>query len=474
MYICICIYMCIYIYILIYAYVYIYIYIYMYIHIYIYIYTHLYIYVCICIYIYMYIYIYIYIYVYVYIYRLYCVIFIYSKSSRNNSHSSEIVTGGYKQTRDDSINRALSPSNSIDGYPTANIRGRPESPLIREFSREEANIWLTSQLDSIEKYNYPSLNKPHALDSRSSIELQTPQLEPQVPKKNKILTGAFAVSQNLDLCSSHQLPFLELETIINPSPHRKKQINTSYTGFRAYNVKGTDGKEFIDLSSKNDRKNSQNSNNEKFSSQTQKVDASKQHLMDASASLFSTILDPESTVMNSRYDNNSLMGHNSSIKSTGTQGINNNIIPLGARVILMVYRYKAMMSSNSSSLLDKPALMLDIKSNVKYSVIMKIISDFAYGNDKMVKFSDQITESPFKNKNSSAKKLKKEYSDNNEESDEYYIPVEMYYFHIVLNVWRLIKDEASWNYAIMINLENAHPMKIMVYLYRNVYAYLYI
>jgi hypothetical protein len=93
---------------------------------------------------------------------------------------SPYPAGGWRQTRNKS--RASSPSNNN----TANARSRPESPKIREFSQDEANRWLEKQLHSIEESNPTKSIKPHPLSTdssivRNSIEIQTPQFEPQVP-----------------------------------------------------------------------------------------------------------------------------------------------------------------------------------------------------------------------------------------------------------------------------------------------------
>ena len=303
--------------------------------------------------------------------------------------------------------------------------------------------------------------------------------------------------------SSHQIPYQELEPATHRTHSRKISLNTPYTGFRPHNVKGPDLKEFIrydDWALKIQEKDPTDSielerlnlfrrevsqlENEHLQQITMKtMRVLPIHDFSPESSLFTNLLPDEGATLRGYGhpgsdsvcgSENNMTGSHCSSTDGGVRFGHSNITPLAGRVILMIYRYKSMMMSNTSTTFDKAALMLDIKADVKYSVIMKIIADFSLssakstgnmqGSDTTQKLNLSLSNT-IRNKVTEEKNLMKNLTENSssEYSDIMRNPyVEVYYFHSVLNVWRVVKDETVWDFAVLLSLENDQPLRIMV------------
>ena len=52
--------------------------------------------------------------------------------------------------------------------------------------------------------------------------------------------------------------------------------------------------------------------------------------------------------------------------------------PFGGRVLVLVHRYKSLLGSQNSLAADKPSLMLDVKTDLPFKEIRKIMIEFAH------------------------------------------------------------------------------------------------
>ena len=156
-----------------------------------------------------------------------------------------------------------------------------------------------------------------------------------------------------------------------------------------------------------------------------------------------------------------------------------NMMPLPGRILVKVFRYKAMLNSISSTILDKPALMLDIRADVKYADIMTIISEFFASTQKTISVQGLLLDTPqlgststpslstIKSKGSLNKAINTERGGNNANNMEHVVTMscssmEVYYLNIELNVWRLVNDKSAWSAAVLLSLENNQSLRITV------------
>lgn len=320
-------------------------------------------------------------------------------------------------------------------------------------------------------------------------------------------------SISLESCSSFQLPQLSESEISPTTPLRKKQINTPYTGFRAYNVKGYDIKEFINYEDwvlknlKNDKNYTNHTDRNNLCNQhtnnspvydcntTQSLLLNEniikfERTLEESSCFSSTIITPKNeleTSINENARNNinignilngysemnvndSMMNNFHSIHLENSETLNgylkkynpflnsinvfgeNKMLAVEGRLILMIYKYKNLIATNASNFFDKPSLMLDIKSDVEYKIIIKILKQFAtvYENKISITSSSSILQT-----NNASGQTSNDIIENS-------TSIEIYFYHIVFNTWRLIKNKNDWFSAVLISMENNSPLKIMV------------
>ena len=151
-----------------------------------------------------------------------------------------------------------------------------------------------------------------------------------------------------------------------------------------------------------------------------------------------------------------------------------NTTPLPSKMILMVYGYKSMLLSTSSLLHEQPALILNIKSDLKYKDVMRIISDFFLETPKALSVQE-----PHLNTTHTLSTCSPTISTTADRGSKDYNSslwgtalgrrgtmgrhwVDIYYLHPVLKIWRFVKHRAVWSAAVLLSLESKKPLRVMI------------
>ena len=327
---------------------------------------------------------------------------------------------------------------------------RNMTPDTSEYLTDDADEWLMAQI-AYAKDNSMGRNQVDA-----DILISSPHFEPQDLKKTR---QALLLRNNFDATSSHQLSPCDLDLANTRLVSRKVLLNTSYVGFRPQNVKGVELKEFISYDDWSTKSHLKNASDEIRKSRSYPSEATGTISIES----FVDSLTMESTAVNSldshscKRDGRKLQSipHNMTIlpqlNKTASQSGHVNIVPLAGRIILMAYRYKTVMEASSYYAFEKPALMLDIRSSVKYATIFKIIANFFVSKGFESANSNIVTSSSSRHT-----------TGNESDSPKNHSNVELFYFHTTSTSWRAVKDEGVWSSAIMLCLENNQPLQVMV------------
>ena len=339
-------------------------------------------------------------------------------------------------------------TGSWRNFPSSSSRNM--TPNTSECLTDDADEWLMAQIANAKD---DSMGRDQ-IDT--DILISSPHFEPQDLKKTR---QALLLRNNFDTTSSHQLSPCDLDIANTRLVSRKVVLNTPYVGFRPQNVKGVELKEFISYDDWSMKSHQKSASDEMRKFRSHPVDGtgtmSVESFVDSSSMESTAVnsLDSESCKRDERHQQS--IPHDVTIlpqlNKTTNQSGHVNIVPLAGRIILMVYRYKTMMEASSSSAFEKPALMLDIRSSVKYATIFKIIANFSAS--KGFESSKTLIASTSSSRHTPG---------NENDSIKNHSNVELFYFHITSTAWRAVKDEAVWSSAIMLCLENSQPLKVMV------------